>query len=75
MKKLYLVCYFNEREDGNDADVIIMDDDESQRDAFKTFFKKTYDYDIKNEHIINMHLVTEVFDKKGGKYYVNFVKD
>ncbi len=75
MKKLYLACYFNEMENENDADVLVIDDEKNPHDAFKVFFKKTYDHDIKNEHIIDLYLVNEVFDKQGGKYRIDLTKD
>jgi len=68
MKKLYLAVYFNENEQGNDADVIIIDDEENQSSAFKVFFKKTYDYEIKNDHIVGIYPVSELFDANGTKY-------
>jgi hypothetical protein len=70
MKKLYLALYFNENEQENDADVIVIDDEQNQHNAFKVFFKDTYEYEIKDEHIINIYPVTKVFDMKDGKYEV-----
>ena len=74
MKKLYLVCYFNEMESENDADVTVLDDEENQRNSFKVFFKKTYDYDIKDEHIVGIYPVSELFDTNGTKYEVALKK-
>jgi hypothetical protein len=54
----------------NDSDVIIVDDQENQRNNFKTYFKETYDYEIKDKHIIGIHPVTEVFDVHGAKYQI-----
>ncbi len=71
MKKLYLACYFNEMEDENDADVIVIDDKDDQRDAFKVFFKEMYDYEIKDEHIINLYQITDVFDRYESKYQLS----
>ena len=74
MKKLYLVCYFNEMESENDADVTVLDDEKNQRNSFKVFFKETYDYDIKDEHIVGIYSVSELFDTNGTKYEVALKK-
>ncbi len=74
MKKLYLVVYFDENEQENDADIIVIDDEENQHSAFKAFFKKTYDYEIKNKHIVGIYPVSESFDANGTKYEVALKK-
>lgn len=71
MKHLYLACYFNEMESENDADVIVIDDVDNPRDAFKIFFKETHDYEIKDGHIINLYQITDVFDRYDSKYQLS----
>lgn len=70
MKKLYLIRYFNESEDENDAEVMIIDEKENPRDAFKVFFKDLYNWEIEDHHIIGTHCVNDIFDMPDSKYHL-----
>lgn len=70
MHELYLAQYFNEMENSNDADVIVISNEENQVDAFKKFFKKTYQYEINTEHIIGIYQISSAWDSAGGEYEI-----
>jgi len=74
MQKLYLDCYFNEMEDENDADVFVMDDKENQTDAFKKFFKETYDYEIEDKDIRGIYPIENVSSSSKFKYRIDLKK-
>lgn len=68
MKKLYLIIYFDEMENENDADVFVFDDSEDKKAIFKKFFKELRDYEIEDEHIVGIYPVPPLHDNDGAEY-------
>lgn len=74
MKKLYLVCYFNEMESENDADVLIIDDQENQLKCFKEFFKEIHECEIEDKDVLNIYPIDILSSSDNSKYAVELKK-